>query len=86
LVVVSAIFLPTFLKLYVFRHKSHGSVAAHSKSIESQYQVAQALTQEESDNLNVATCDQDNAIQEEEEAVAVYRQEHTNTRTVPCPP
>ena len=34
------------------------SVPAHSKSIESQYQVAQALTQEESDNLNVATCDQ----------------------------
>ena len=34
------------------------SVPAHSKSIESQYQVAQALTQEESDNLNIATCDQ----------------------------
>ena len=34
------------------------SVPAHSRSIESQYQVAQAHTQEESDNLNVATCDE----------------------------
>ena len=33
------------------------SVAAHSKTIESQYEVADPLTQEESDNLNVATCD-----------------------------
>jgi len=34
------------------------SVPAHSKLVEGQYQVAQALTQEESDNLNIATCDQ----------------------------
>jgi len=53
LVTIGTVVFATMLSVH-----TGSSVAAHSKSIESQYQVAQALTQEESDNLNIATCDQ----------------------------
>jgi len=53
LVTIGTVVFATMLSVH-----TGSSVPAHSKLVEGQYQVAQALTQEESDNLNIATCDQ----------------------------